>query len=75
MKVAFIRYQGELLAVFPEETWDLKGNLFCYYAHVGQHGGCYRTILKDHELLTLDDPSVQDLYNELVSIGYILSVL
>ena len=69
MKVAFIRFQGELLAVFPDQTWNLAGDLTCY-AHVGQHGACYPTILNDHVPLTLEDPDVADLYNELTQIGY-----
>ncbi len=69
MEVCFIRFQGEILAVFSEDIADFAGNLTCY-AHIGQHGACYPTILDDHEALTLEDPEVLDLYDELRSIGY-----
>ena len=64
----------EILAIFPYEIYNFKGNVNCYQ-HVGQHGEAdYR-----HCIDTLTTPATEeeakDLKAELESIGYNLKVM
>ena len=64
--------EGDIIAIFPFEEWDRKGN-YSSYMHVGQHGGCSPDLAK--ELVRPGEEEYQDLKEELESIGYNLEVL
>lgn len=69
VKVAFRKFEGgEVIAIFPEEKWDLGGNLTSYM-HIGQHGACSPELLADLEVATPTE--YNDLLHELQDIvGY-----
>lgn len=67
-KVKFYKQKdGDILAVFPEEIFDNKGNITCY-AHIGQHSACSKEYLKGLKLATPSE--YNDLLDELIGQGY-----
>lgn len=59
---------GDILAVFPLEPADYKGNMTCY-AHIGQHGGISLDYYWQNTKPAKPE-EYQDLLNELKAIGY-----
>ena len=72
-EVQFKKFEdGEVIALFPKEEWDLNGNI-ASYIHVGQHGGASRELLEDLEDATKEEYT--ELKNELEGIGYNFEVI
>lgn len=72
----------EVNAIFPEEIQAVVNGAKHYlgYAHIGQHTEIHEDFLKDgkvgkHKVNTASEEEYKDLYNELVSIGYDLTVI
>lgn len=65
--VFYIDQDGEVLAYFPEEDGDSKGNKTCY-AHMGQHSACSPDYVKDLEKATAEEYAA--LAKELKGQGY-----
>lgn len=73
-KVKFKIFKNEVLAIFPEEFYNEKlygKTQLMSYMHIGQHGSCSRELLKCRNA---KKEQYNDLYKELISIGYILEV-
>lgn len=64
--------ENEILAYFPLENFDNKGNKTCY-ASIGQHSACSPDYVKDLPLATKKEYT--ELKNELESLGYNLKVV
>lgn len=66
--VVFKKWEdGQIIALFPHDSFDLDGNITSYM-HIGQHSGASRDLLYE-----LDDASIEEYKNlkdELLSIGY-----
>lgn len=74
-EVIFRKFKdGDVIAFFPYEIADSKGNVMSYM-HVGQHGAAdYQGLVNDTKLATEDE--YKDLFNELEnSVGYKLKVV
>jgi len=72
-KVVFRKFQGEIVALFPEEAATLNPILCTSYTHVGQHSAAeYYSVLTSSKQAT--DAEAADLKAELESIGYNLRV-
>jgi len=71
-KVCFRKFpEGDVIALFPEV---ITNNIFIEsYQHVGQHGGADVNLIT--ELETVSPREYYSLYNELLSIGYVLEVI
>lgn len=64
---------GQIIAIFPHEDWNLDGTECASYMHIGQHSGCdYKCVL----MLTVPATSEEykELYDELTGRGYNLQV-
>jgi hypothetical protein len=73
-KVIFRKYEGEVIALFPEVPSDLYHPGYCQsYQHIGQHGSADL-----HYIISISKPAHYDeykpLYDELVKIGYKIKV-
>ena len=68
---------GGIIALFPglnDETGHANRGMCMSYEHVGQHGECdYEHVIR--MTVPADDAEFEDLYNELVGIGYDLRVV
>lgn len=66
--VVFKKWEdGQIIALFPHDSFDLDGNITSYM-HIGQHSGASRDLLYE-----LDDASIEEYKNlkeGLLSIGY-----
>lgn len=62
---------GEIVAFFPNEIADNKGNILCY-AHIGQHSAASIAYMKECLNASIDE--FADLALELHSIGYELNI-
>ena len=64
---------GGIIAVFPEQVVDERGNVNCYQ-HIGQHGGCNMdALLRLTSFVGVwphQSNEVKDLWNELTDRGY-----
>lgn len=70
IKVVFRKFpEGDIIALFPEEIADFKGNILSYQ-RIGQHGGASPELLNELNPASLDE--YLPLKKELESIGYIL---
>ena len=69
-KVTFRKFpDGEIIAVFPAETWG--ANSLTSYMHVGQHGGCDPKLLGELPVASAEER--KELFEELSeTIGYTL---
>ena len=64
---------GQIIALFPHEDWNLEGNECASYMHIGQHSGCeYQFVLMQTVPATREE--YDELYSELAHIGYNLQV-
>lgn len=73
IKVMFRKFKGEVLAIFPYEVENQKGDVCCY-AHIGQHSTCdYDYVVKNSKKPS--EAEINDLKAELVSIGYELKIV
>lgn len=72
-KVLFRMFQGELLALFPEDPGTNDPATCSCYAHVGQHGSADPLITRRSRPATAED--YLPLKRELESIGYNLHVI
>ena len=45
MEVKFIKWEDEILALFPTLAADPQGNILCY-AHIGQHASACKSLLR-----------------------------
>lgn len=73
-KVIFRVFNGEVIAIFPEEYFSLDYFECASYLHVGQHGACNPDYVIQHSLLATQE-EYQFLYDELTKvIGYDLQV-
>lgn len=70
-KVKFVKFKGEIVALFPECVNRHNKNMIMSYAHLGQHSEASRSLLKCKKA-TLKECA--DLLNELTKIGYNLEV-
>jgi molybdopterin converting factor small subunit len=72
-KVHFRKFkEGDVIAIFPDEQWDLHCNV-ASYMHIGQHGGASPELID--ELEAVDKEEYEPLQKELESIGYDLKIL
>ena len=73
IKVHFRKFQnGEIIALFPDSTADLDGNIISYL-HIGQHGAADPDLIKTLPKATPEE--YQDLEKELKRMGYKLNIL
>lgn len=73
-KVVFRKYpDGSIIALFPEEKWDHRGNCTSYM-HVGQHGGAdYVGVIASTK--PAQPGEYEDLKRELQDLGYGLRII
>ena len=74
-KVKFLineRLDNDLIAYFPNDVADLKGNKTCY-SQIGQHSACCIEYANECREATIDE--FENLAKELKSIGYDLHIL
>lgn len=67
---------GDVTAVFPYEEHGFNGyrnDLCICYAHIGQHSACAPEYYQPLKLANKEQ--YQELYNELISIGYDLIIM
>ena len=68
MKVTFRVFpENDVIALFPSEVWDHKGNIMSYQ-RIGQHGGASDNLLNELQKATPEEYA--SLYDELVKRGY-----
>lgn len=70
MKVLFINFEGDTVALFPDELYNERlygDSLIVSYEHVGQHGGASVELLED-TIATKEE--YIGLLEELKNIGY-----
>ena len=73
VKVVFRKFEGEIVAFFPEESATLDPKFCCCYSHTGQHSTAeYYHVLTSSIAAT--DAEAVDLKSELESIGYNLEL-
>lgn len=64
---------GQIIALFPHEDWNLEGNECASYMHIGQHSGCeYQFVLM--RTVPASREEYKELYDELTERGYNLQV-
>ena len=64
---------GQIIAIFPHEEWNLEGTECASYMHIGQHSGCeYKFVLMQTVPATSEE--YKELYDELTGRGYNLQV-
>lgn len=66
--------ENDIIAIFPEETADQKGNLMSYQT-IGQHGACSPDLIKELPAADPTGSNYKKLVRELESIGYILEII
>ena len=71
-KVSFLVNDNEVFAYFPEINADFKGNKTSY-SHIGQHSACSPEYAKESRKATPKE--YENLYKELLSIGYKLQII
>ncbi len=55
MKVHFRKFpNGEIIALFPEEMADMKGNIMSYQ-HIGQHSGASPELINELDKATVKE--------------------
>lgn len=64
---------GDILAVFPYESWKCNYDVLCY-AHLGQHAACRWEYVTSNTKPAKPE-EYKSLYDELVSIGYQLRII
>lgn len=69
-RIVFRRFpDGEIIALFPDESWNKFDYTTASYMHVGQHGGAdYRHVVTHTRPAA--EPQYRDLLAELQRIGY-----
>lgn len=68
-EIIFRKFEdGEIIAFFPYEFWNVMKGEITSYMHIGQHGGASPELI--NELDTCSPKEYKDLLNELKSIGY-----
>lgn len=73
-KVIFKKFEGEIVAVFPEEPGTIDPNTCMSYQHVGQHGTMDADFIS--KMYAAAPEEYADLKNELEKIvGYDLEVI
>ena len=73
-RVVFRKWDGDIIALFPDEAYNTDPRLCTSYLHVGQHGSADpKHIVASSKLATPEEYA--DLKKELESIGYNLLVL
>jgi hypothetical protein len=72
-KVYFVKDDDEITAVFPYEVATSNINTMICYSHVGQHGTCIDTWVKDSDKAKPEE--YKELLEELNTIGYKLEIL
>jgi len=71
-KVVFRKFDGEVIALFPEDKADYSGNVTSY-SHIGQHSAAnFGYVMQKSKKATPREYA--DLKKELTSIGYKLDV-
>lgn len=65
---------GEIIAVFPQEPWDVDGIYCSSYMHIGQHGAADISICSNKTTKPASTDKCQDLIKELENIGYNLDI-
>lgn len=67
-KVKFVIFQGELVAIFPDEQFNHLNTKTCVsYQTIGQHSECSKSLLRCKAAIK---EQYSDLLKELVRIGY-----
>jgi hypothetical protein len=66
------KHQNRIIALFPYDIFDHKGNINSYM-HIGQHGGANTNLIYSTKLAT--ESEYTDLKTELESLGYNLKVI
>lgn len=61
---------GEIVALFPEEIMDRRGNCVAY-THVGQHYAAHPHLVC---LATIPAKDYSELYQELLEVGYTMDI-
>lgn len=72
-KVIFRKFQGEIVALFPELPANHESRLCMSYAHIGQHSGADIQGVIDNSKLAKES-EYKSLEEELERIGYNLDV-
>jgi len=67
MKVVFRKLEGDIIALFPNDIFDSKGNITSYM-HIGQHGGASPELI--NKLPKAMPSEYKELAKELKAIGY-----
>lgn len=71
-RVKFIKFkEGDVIALFPDEIADTKGNIMSYQ-HIGQHGGASKDLLHYKRATFIQ---YKDLAKELENIGYNIVII
>lgn len=61
---------GDIIALFPNEPYDLEGNIMSYM-HIGQHSGASPELVD--ELEPTNGTEHYKLWTELLTLGYVLN--
>lgn len=69
-KAIFRKYRdGQIIALFPDETWNRHDRSITSYMHIGQHGAAdYAAVIAD--TCPANEDEYREVLQELVSIGY-----
>jgi len=71
VRVKFVLYNSEVLALFPDFAEYEKDMITCY-AHVGQHSNGHKSLMRRK---SVSESQYRDLKKELEMIGYKLQVI
>lgn len=64
---------GQIIAIFPHEDWNLEGTECASYMHIGQHSGCeYQFVI--NRTVPATEAEYKELFEELEERGYNLAV-
>lgn len=69
-RVKFVIFQKEIIALFPDHVTGK--NLIDSYQHIGQHGSASKSLLRCKRATK---GQYENLYQELIEIGYNLEVI
>lgn len=65
-RVKFIVFQGDIVAIFPDIIWNLKGDVTSYM-RIGQHGPASKSLIRCKAAMK---EQYETLLKELVGQGY-----
>ena len=72
-KVVFRMFEDTVIALFPDQDWDVSGNYCTSYEQIGQHGSAdFGYVMAESRPATPEESA--PLLQELEGIGYRLKV-